>query len=531
MDGMLARWALAMQEYDFQIVYRKGVLNGNADALSRCSYSNETPCAITRTVPQYTSEQLRTAQLSDRVIARVLKSRIRSRCRPHGSEWRKHPLLRYWQLWHQLAILDGVLYRQYNPGPTSQAVTVPILPHSLQHEALMCNHDAPGSGHQGADKTLERLRTEAYWVSMARDVNRHCRECTKCQQCKLVTPQRAPLTSIPIGQPWQMIAADVLEVPVSSNNNRYILVVQDYFTKWAEAIPMKDQEAVRISRELTKLFATYGIPDILHSDQGRNFESSILSQTLKAFGISKSRTTPYHPQGDGMVERFNRSLLQLLRVYVEKHDDWEQYLPLVLYAYRTSVHSSTRVTPFMLMYGRQPRQTGSPCSTAFDPESYSAHLSAKLAELRDFVDTNLAAAAEHQKSSYDRNSTTRSFKIGDLVWLSIPTAKKLDPRWEGEWRVKSVKALLSVEITDGRRTQVVHVNRLHHRHQPTWSEATGSDSPRTSEGLHTEWNPPWVEHLQAEADIPREAPEPQAVRRCPQRERRAPDRYGFEARG
>ena len=82
-----------------------------------------------------------------------------------------------------------------------------------------------------------------------------------------------------------------------------------------------------------------------------------------------------------MVERFNRSLLQLLRVYVQKHDDWEQYLPLVLYAYRTAVHSSTRVTPFMLMYGRQPTQTGLTGATAFDPESYSAHLSAKLAKL------------------------------------------------------------------------------------------------------------------------------------------------------
>ena len=203
-------------------------------------------------------------------------------------------------------------------------------------------------------------------------------------------------------------------------------------------------------KELTKLFAMYGIPEILHSDQGRSFESSILAQTLKAFGINKSQTTPYHPQGDGMVERFNRSPLQLLQVDVQKHNDWEQYLPLVLYAYCTSVHSSTRVTPFMLVYGRQPTQTGLPRATAFDPESYSAHLSTKLAELRDFVDTNLAAAAEHRKSTYDKHSMTWSFKIGDLVWLSIPTAKKLDPRWEGKWKVTSVRTPLSVETTNGK---------------------------------------------------------------------------------
>ena len=144
-------------------------------------------------------------------------------------------------------------------------------------------------------------------------------------------PQRAPLTSLPIGRPWQMIAVDVLEVPLSANNNRYLLVVQDYYTKWADAIPLPDQTAARITGELVKIFSIFGHPEILHSDQGRNFESSILAQTLQAFGVHKSRTTAYHPQGDGMVERFNRSLLQLLRAYVDTQSDWEQYLPLVLY--------------------------------------------------------------------------------------------------------------------------------------------------------------------------------------------------------
>mgnify|MGYP003484610580 CR=1 FL=1 len=81
-----------------------------------------------------------------------------------------------------------------------------------------------------------------------------------------------------------------------------------------------------------KLFCTHGVPEIVHSDQGRNFESSIVQSTLEAFGVKKSCTTPYHPQGDGMVERFNHSLLQLLQTNVERQEDWEQYLPLALYA-------------------------------------------------------------------------------------------------------------------------------------------------------------------------------------------------------
>ena len=108
-----------------------------------------------------------------------------------------------------------------------------------------------------------------------------------------------------------------------------------------------------------------------------------MKQTLDAFGIDKSCITAYHPQGDGLVEQFNRSLLQLLRAYVDKQTDWEQYLPLVLYAYRTSVHSSTGMAPFVLMFGRQPKCIDHSSSTTFDRNSYSAHLRAKLAELQD----------------------------------------------------------------------------------------------------------------------------------------------------
>ena len=168
-------------------------------------------------------------------------------------------------------------------------------------------------------------------------------------------------------------------------------MVQDYFTKWPEAIPLRDQTAARITEELVKLFSTLGIPEVLHSDQGQNFESTVLKDTLEAFGVRKSRTTAYHPQGDGMVERLNRSLLQLLRVYVDKEPaNWERYLPLVLYAYRTAVHSSTGVSPFVLMFGRQPRSTQFEPQLAFDPISYKGHMQEKLAELQDLVETNLA---------------------------------------------------------------------------------------------------------------------------------------------
>jgi len=146
-----------------------------------------------------------------------------------------------------------------------------------------------------------------------------------------------------------MVAVDILQVPISQSNNCYLLVIQGYMVKWAEAIPLPNQSAELITKELIKVFSRYGTPDILHSDQGRKVQ--YLRQILDAFGVTKMRTTAYHPAGDGLVKRFNHSLLQVLQAFVNQGDR-ELYLHFVLYVYRTVVHSSTGVSPFELMYGR-----------------------------------------------------------------------------------------------------------------------------------------------------------------------------------
>ena len=131
------------------------------------------------------------------------------------------------------------------------------VPESLQQQAIYQSHDLPIAGHQGYKRT-ERVRQHAYRINMTKDVLTYCRSCEKCQQAKLALPQHAPLTNIPIETPWHMIAVDILEVPMSTRNNHYLLVVQDYFTKWVEAIPLPNQTASLISAQLIKLFSTFG---------------------------------------------------------------------------------------------------------------------------------------------------------------------------------------------------------------------------------------------------------------------------------
>ena len=260
----------------------------------------------------------------------------------------------------------------------------------------------------------------------------YCRECQKCLKSKFSWLLCALLVNMPIGRPWQMVSVDILEVPKSTNNNRYLLVVQDYFMKWPDAIPLHDQAAICNTGELTKLFSQFDHPDILHSDQGHNLESSTLSQTLEAFGIQKLRTTAYHSEGDGMIEHFNRSLLQLLRTYVDSQTDWEHYLSLVLYAYHTSVHSSTAVSPFLLMFGRSPKPVPFSSPTAFDPPSHILHTYKLNLQNSWFVESNLTAAAHNQKHSYDHHTSPPSFSVVNLVWLSVLTAGRLDPMREEE---------------------------------------------------------------------------------------------------
>ena len=293
---------------------------------------------------------------------------------------------------------------------------------------------------------------------MIHDISLYCRECLTCPSSKPPAPQKAPLISFPIGKLWEMVTVDVLQVPTSSENHRYILVIQDYFIKWAEAISMANQTATTITRELVKVFSNYGLPEILHSDQGRNFESSLLQQTLDAFGITKSRTTAYHPQGDGMMERFNRFLLQMLRAYVSHESEWEKFLPLVMFAYRISVHTTTSASPFDLMLGRSAHTPPLPAchAPAYDASSYPEQLHCKLSKLYDFVETNIIDTTRHQQQSYNCHVQQRSFKLGDTVWLDIPTAGKLDPKWQGRWMVKDIQGPTTYVITSDR---AVHIRK------------------------------------------------------------------------
>ena len=170
---------------------------------------------------------------------------------------------------------------------------------------------------------------------------------------------------MPIGKPFEMIAMDVCgPLPVTEWGNKYILVAADYFSKWPECWAIPDQEAKTIARCLEELIGRHGVPQALLTDQGKNFECKVISEICKLLKIEKLRTA-YHPQCDGQVERFNRTLGNMIGTIASNNQkEWDLYLHQVLLAYRTNINESTGATPFSLLYGREARL---PVDLCFDP--------------------------------------------------------------------------------------------------------------------------------------------------------------------
>ena len=196
-------------------------------------------------------------------------------------------------------------------------------------------------------------------MGCGRDVKTYCSRCDQCASRKGPgRKQKGPMSQYNVGAPMEGVAIDVLgPLPTTDRGNRYLLIAMDYFTKWPEAYAIPNQEAITVAKVLVQeFFCQFGVPLEIHSDQGRNFEASVFREVCKLLQVSKTHTTPLHPQSDGMVERMNHTIEAQLAMFVEQDQkDWDQYVPLLMMAYRSAVHDTTKCTPAELMVGRNLR--------------------------------------------------------------------------------------------------------------------------------------------------------------------------------
>ena len=362
--GRLARWIQTLQEYQFQIKHRPGKQNGNPspDNSQRPGMDLEEELAAgvgaTKVIPHWGTDEIRVAQKDDPGISRVMRSLADTKEQPEAKgEWTKdEELQRYRQLWPQMEMVEDVLHRRVEKGTRDERLVL-VVPRKMRSCLLHLSHNDPSSGHMGINRCLERLQRHYYWPGITSEVQLWIAECEQCNRRKPQVPgQRASMESIKVEGPMELWAMDVMgPLPMTARGNQYILVMSDHFTKWVEAVPMANQCAGTTAKAFVDEVVTrHGVPEKLLTDQGRNFEADLMKKVFQLLGVKKLRTSPYHPQTDGQVEIFNRTLKGILTAYVNQdHNDWDVHLPLALFAYRTSMHCSSGVTPFKAVYGRE----------------------------------------------------------------------------------------------------------------------------------------------------------------------------------
>ena len=461
-EGQVARWLESLAEYEFKVQHRPGKKNTNADALSRMPYldvnANSTPLDGTGSwLSQLTKPEIRELQSSDEGIQLVTEWVGHPDTQPqHCPSNASHVVKSLWAQKKYLEVRDGVLYRRWEDaggGGVNKCLQL-VIPPSMVPTVLAELHDSPTAGHLGVGKVLEKVRRRFYWVGQRRDVQGWCDSCNLCGSTKSPPKHRhAPLQTQVSTSPMQRVAMDILgPLPVTPRLNKYVLVLGDYFTKWTEAFAIPDMETATVARVFVDEFVSrFGAPTHLHTDQGRSFESSLIRELCQLLGIVKTRTTPYHPQSDGMIERFNRTLLSMLRMAaVEDESNWDLKLPCLMFAYRTSVHEATKHTPFSLMFGREVQlpidvmfglPTGSGQCT--NVPAYVKELRMWLSEAYERVRLHLSAEQKRHKQLYDTKVAGNPFVKGDKVWLhnaAVPRghSKKLHRFWKGPYTVVDV---------------------------------------------------------------------------------------------
>ena len=448
--GRKARWLETLADFRYVILHRPGRLHQNADTLSRFvtpSVSCETPApdvlplppqvdgpastssSSSSWLPRESPAALRLCQMSDPDLVVVLSwfDDVQRVFHPPGDlQGTSRAVRRYASELSSLVVLEGVLYRSVD------GVLQFVVPFSLQTKCLVMVHSVPAGGHFGYDKTLAKCRRHFFWPGMSSSVRLFVQCCQVCAAGKSSRQPVAPLVPMLGGYPGDLVAMDLVgPFPVTQSRNRYLLVCVDYFTRWPEAYPLPDITARTVAHAFVNGWVSrFGAPDRIHSDQGAQFESALFAQLCSLLQVRKSRTTPYHPAGDGLVERMNRTLITTLRLYARGHpESWDLHVPLCLLAYRTAVQKSTGETPASLMFGRELRLSADniyglpPEYQDVSTHEYVQRVQSVLQSTYARARATDAVAHRRMKDYYDRRVHGSPLQPGQYVWL-LDTAVK-----------------------------------------------------------------------------------------------------------
>ena len=352
-----------------------------------------------------------------------------------------------------------------------------VVPKKYRQAVLNLGHETLLAGHMGIVKTTDRIQSNFFWPGMHLDVQNFCRSCDICQR----TVPRGRVAKAPLGQmpivntPFQRVAVDLIGPiqPVSNRGHRYILTMVDMATRYPKAMPLKNIDSVTVAEALIKMFSDVGFPAEMLSDRGTQFTSDMMKEVERLVSIKPLVTTPYHAQCNGLCEKFNGTLKQMLKKMVgEQPKDWDRYIEPLLFAYReTPVESLAGFSPFEVLYGRPVRGPMSVLKEVWSNEEvqeavkdtyeYVLDLRDRLEETRKLVSEGLQKAQDNQKRYFDRKAIHRELKEEDKVLILLPTDEnKLLMRWRGPYPVRARIGMNNYAVDINGKSKVYHINML-----------------------------------------------------------------------
>ena len=488
LDATTQRWVAALASYDFEIFYRAGKHNLDADALSRikwpdelneilidrksyvqinkevidaifmgvripygfseilCLQSSIIPSELDNATCGLNKEQWVKKQQDDthiNLVIEIIQNKLHRKIKNKQLREKYPQVEPYFRYFPQLLVRDNLLYRKVhsNKGKDSYLLQL-VLPKSLQPDALFGCHNEVG--HLGRDKSLELLKERFFWPSMSKDLGDHVNSCRKCIARKAST-SKAELCPINVTKPLELVHLDYLQLEPSKGNIENVLVITDHYTRFSQAYPSKTQTAQATAKLLWDNFIIhYGWPEKFFSDQGRNFVSELIADLCRIANVQKIKTTPYHPMSNGQCERFNKTLCDMLgTMSPEDKLDWKSHIGAMTHAYNCTKNASTGYSPYYLMFGRQPRLPidvkfglfRNLSTSTFSKSKYVDRLKKRL----DFAFKKAQLAQEkeskRQKQRYDRKAKHILLQEKDLVLVRVVAHKgrhKIQNRWEDE---------------------------------------------------------------------------------------------------
>lgn len=480
--GMLARWLETLGQYSFRVEHQRGRDHLAADALSRMPSATAEACTQTEgsepvrllRSQDWSLSFIRSEQEADPGISEITQHLSRG-VKPHKRQLGAG--LPYLAEWSKLRLLDGVLFRVYRRRPKDEDQLQVVVPESLVDGVLLSMHSGPTGGHFASDKLLAQLRVRFWWPKMVPSVSQYCARCERCSEHSPPIPApRASLGELAASEPFEVVGIDILcGLPRTPDGNKHLLVIVDHFSRWCEAYPLKDMTAASVAEVFVKEFVSrYGVPSRLHSDQGGCFMSELLAKTCKLLGVARSTISSYHPMGNSVVERMNRTILSMLAKYLESnaHATWDRHLPLLMLGYRSQIHRSLRYSPYEVLFGRRARLPADVALNAPKP-SQNRSVEEYLDELRESLKAihHDALAASHRSHSrnqsyYEQKLNEFKYQPGQVVRLhraAVPRGEYY--KFTRPYKKAKILAQVGplnyrVRVTGKSRPVIVHHNRL-----------------------------------------------------------------------